>query len=94
MPCLQRRWSAPSGGDWALHRGGALFLEGVENVTVSGCHFRRLDGNALFLSRFTRGVTVARNEFAWIGDGAMATWGDTDAYDATDSTMGGKTYCQ
>ena len=32
---MDRRWSAPSGGDWSLHRGGAVFIEGAANVTVS-----------------------------------------------------------
>ena len=32
---MDPRWAAPSGGDWSLHRGGAVFFEGVENVTVS-----------------------------------------------------------
>ena len=80
---MDPRWSAPSGGDWALHRGGALFVEGAEGLTVDGCHFRRLDGNALFLSRYTRNVTVSRSAFEWIGDNAMATWGETEEYDAT-----------
>lgn len=39
-----------SGGDWSLHRGGSVFLEGTEHVTVNGCTFRRVDGNALFFS--------------------------------------------
>jgi hypothetical protein len=43
----------------------------------------RLDGNCVLLAGYTRGVHIARNEFAWIGDGAMATWGDTKDYDAT-----------
>lgn len=75
-------WGAPSGGDWSLHRGGAIFIEGAENVTVSACTFWRLDGNALFLSRYTRNILISKNEFGWIGDGAMATWGDTEDYDA------------
>lgn len=76
-------WSAPSGGDWALRRGGALFLEGAEGVTIEGCSFTRLDGNALFLSGYTRDVVIRKNDFSWIGEGAMATWGRTDRYDAT-----------
>lgn len=80
---MDPRWAPPSGGDWALHRGGALFIEGTERVAVDGCHFRRLDGNALFLSRYTRNVSISRSAFEWIGDSAMATWGETDRYDAT-----------
>lgn len=47
------------------------------------CHFRRLDGSGLFLSRYARNVTVQRCEFEWLGENAMATWGETDDYDAT-----------
>ena len=82
-PTYMSDWSPPSGGDWSLHRGGALFLEGVTNVTVSECVFHRLDGNALFLSRFARNVTVERSDFAWIGESAVASWGETAGYDAT-----------
>ena len=52
-------------------------------MTVSRCSFERLDGNAVFLSRRTRGVVLSENSFAWLGMNAMATWGDTDAFDAT-----------
>jgi len=78
------QWGAPSGGDWALHRGGAFHLEGTENVTFTDCQFRRLDGNAIFLGAYNRHTTVARSDFSWLGEGAMATWGDTiNGYDAT-----------
>mmetsp|Transcript_111 Transcript_111/g.256 ORF Transcript_111/g.256 Transcript_111/m.256 type:complete len:526 (+) Transcript_111:3-1580(+) len=76
-------WGAPSGGDWALRRGGAVFVEGAEEVQISDCTFTRLDGNAIFLSRYTRNVSIVNNEFSFIGEGAMATWGETQKYDAT-----------
>eukprot|EP00462_Mataza_sp_D1_P009108 CAMPEP_0175150124 /NCGR_PEP_ID=MMETSP0087-20121206/17670_1 /TAXON_ID=136419 /ORGANISM="Unknown Unknown, Strain D1" /LENGTH=775 /DNA_ID=CAMNT_0016435983 /DNA_START=250 /DNA_END=2577 /DNA_ORIENTATION=- len=71
-------WGVPSGGDWALHRGGAVLFEGVEDVSVHQCQFRQLDGNALFLSGYTRTVQVHNNSFSYIGDSAVATWGDTE----------------
>jgi hypothetical protein len=74
---MHDQWSAPSGGDWALHRGGAIFLENVQNVTIRNCHLFRLDGNAIFLSRRTRNVTIEQNRFEWLGESAIATWGDT-----------------
>jgi hypothetical protein len=79
------QWSAPSGGDWALHRGGAVHLEAVEHVSIIACNFTRLDGNAVMLGGYSRHVRIAESEFAWIGNGAVATWGDTvdDGYDAT-----------
>lgn len=71
----------PSGGDWSLQRSGALFFEGTEGLSISQCLFIRLDGNALFLSGYNRNATIEQNEFVWIGDSAMASWGyTTDNY--------------
>jgi hypothetical protein len=67
----------PSGGDWALQRMGGVFIEGAENVTIEQCLFTRLDGNALFLSGYVRGAVIQDNEFVWIGDSVMASWGYT-----------------
>ena len=67
----------PSGGDWALQRMGALFLEGTENTLVDSCIFERLDGNGIMISGYNRNVTIQKNEFAWIGDTAIASWGYT-----------------
>jgi len=29
-------FETPPGGDWAIHRGGMLFIDGAVNVTISG----------------------------------------------------------
>lgn len=76
-------WSVPSGGDWSIHRGGAIYMEDVSNIKIENCVFSRLDGNAIFLSRRTRDVLINRNSFQWIGESAVALWGDTDDFDAT-----------
>ena len=76
-------WGIPSGGDWALHRGGALFVEDAVGVVVDKCEFTLLDGNALFLSGRTRNVTISNSSFSYIGDNAMAAWGYTDALTAS-----------
>jgi hypothetical protein len=80
---MEDPWSAPSGGDWSLRRGGAIFVEGSSQVTIRGCHFFRLDGTAIFLSRRTRYITIECNHFEWLGENAIATWGNTNDYDAT-----------
>jgi hypothetical protein len=80
---MEDSWSAPSGGDWSLRRGGAVFIEDSSNITIHGCHFFRLDGTAIFLSRRTRNVTIECNHFEWLGENAIATWGDTEGFDAT-----------
>ena len=38
-------WGVPSGGDWGLYRGGAIFVEGAEDVTIQHNTLTRLDGN-------------------------------------------------
>ena len=67
----------PSGGDWALQRQGALFLQGTENCTIDSNLFTRLDGIGLFLSNYNRYTYILNNDFEWIGDSAMAAWGYT-----------------
>ena len=77
-------WGVPSGGDWGLYRGGALFFEGTEGCSVRHCSFVRVDNNALFLSGYNRNTLFADNEFVWLGLSAMAGWGYTDEMDGTD----------
>ena len=76
-------WGVPSGGDWALHRGGSVFMEGTHRTVVQGNLFRRVDGNALFLSGYNRDAVLDSNEFNFVGDTAMAAWGYTDEHDGT-----------
>jgi len=73
----------PSGGDWALRRDAAVFVEGAEDFALDGCVLERLDGNAVVLSGYNRRAQVTRNEFAWIGDTVIASWGKTTSADAT-----------
>jgi hypothetical protein len=69
----------PSGGDWALQKQGAITVVGTQSVTIADCLLTRLDGNAVFLGGFNRNTTIVRNEFSFIGDSAMAAWGDTSS---------------
>ena len=60
----------PSGGDWALQRSGAVFLQGTHGVTVDSNAMIRLDGNAVMLSAFNRATVISNNEVSWNGDTA------------------------
>jgi len=77
----------PSGGDWALQRTGAVFLENTDRCKIEWCLFRRLDGNALVISGYNRNTTVVNSEFNWIGDSAMVSWGYTNYIDGTDGNQ-------
>jgi hypothetical protein len=68
----------PSGGDWALERSGAVFLQGTREVTLHTCIFERLDGNAVMISGYNRNTTISESDFAFIGGTAIASWGYTN----------------
>jgi len=83
----------PSGGDWALERMGAIFVEGTRRLTLSNLSFFRVDGNAIMLSRYHRDAAVRGCDFKWLGGSAVALWGFTDELSdegvrGHDSTLG------
>jgi len=43
---------APSGGDWAIQRTGAITIQGTRNATISSSLFTRLDGLGVFIRCF------------------------------------------
>ena len=76
-------YEAPSGGDWAIHRGGAIFVEGVDGFLLQNCLFFSPGGNAVFLSNYIRNTVVEGSEFVYTGDSAIAAAGSTDLIDGT-----------
>ena len=68
----------PSGGDWSINRFAAVTVEGAEAFTITGCTFTRLDNAGVFLGGYTRDVVIADNEFAWLGESAVVSLGDTE----------------
>ena len=52
----------PSGGDWALQRTGAVFVQGTRSTLIDGCTFTKLDGNAVLISAYNRNATIQRSE--------------------------------
>ena len=67
----------PSGGDWGLQRSGAILIENSEDVVVDGNFFTRIDGNGISLNNYNRRAVFSNNDFSWVGDSAMASWGST-----------------
>lgn len=72
-------------GDWALERQGAVLLEGCEGCVIEGNRFHHLDSNAVMISGYNRATVIRNNEFVWLGQNAIASWGFLDG--ETDSTM-------
>ena len=54
-----------------------MLLQGTERVILESNLVTKCDGNGVFLSNYNRDVTIKDNEFAFIGDNAMAAFGST-----------------
>lgn len=76
-PTFMDAHGLPSGGDWALHRSGAIRVEGSERVLVDGISMTRVDGNAISINNYNRNLSVTNSELSWIGGTAIAAWGST-----------------
>ena len=81
------QFEVPSGGDWAVHRGGALLVQDAENVTLAGLVFDQVGGNAIVLSNHVAGSTVADNEVRFAGDSAVVSIGSTRLIDGSAPTF-------
>ena len=66
-------------GDWAIHRGGAIFLEGVENCSIEDCRFENLGGNGVFMSAYNRNNQVKNCLFVHTGESAVCFVGSPSA---------------
>ena len=79
-------------GDWAIHRGGAVYIEGAENCTVEDCSFEYLGGNGVFMSSYNRNNQVRACQFINVGESGVCfvgspkavrfyqTWDDSEIY--------------
>ena len=72
-------YEAVTSGDYSYHRGAAVFVEGAVAPRVHDCAFVRVDGNALFLSKYVRNASVTASEFAYTGDNGVTMIGTTAA---------------
>jgi hypothetical protein len=78
-------YEAPSGGDWSVHRGAAVFLQGAENISFSGMRFDQLEGNGVFFSNHVKHSEVVDCDFWRTGDSAVLAVGSTKLSNATAS---------
>jgi hypothetical protein len=68
----------PSLSDWAIHRGGTLFLEGARDCAIRDCFFDAVGGNAVFMSGYNRGNVVTGCTFTESGDSAICFVGSLE----------------
>lgn len=65
--------------DWAIYRGGAVFLDGVEDCVIADCDFNQVGGNAIFVSGYARRVKIERCHIWGAGANAIAFVGKPEA---------------
>ena len=82
---LLRPYEVPSGGDWSVHRGGAVYVEGSEACSLTHNRFTQLAGNALVVSDHNDALDVMWNEFVWLGESAIVLLGSVDGIDGVSS---------
>ena len=44
-PTFLDPYECPSGGDWSIHRGAALFVEGSRDITIEGLTFDQVSAD-------------------------------------------------
>eukprot|EP01084_Bolivina_argentea_P194695 334094_1 len=74
-------YEVPSGGDWSIHRGGAVFLQNTKNIGLISCTFLRNGGNDIFLSDYNYNINITGNNFLYSADSSIAIVGRVDLID-------------
>ena len=65
--------------DWTIYRGGAVFLDATENMTIKDCEFTNLGGNVIFVSGYNRNTKITGNHIHDSGASAISFVGDASA---------------
>ncbi len=65
--------------DWTIYRGGAVILDGTENVALRDCQFDQLGGNAVFISNYNRTALVDGCHIHDCGASGVCFVGNPDA---------------
>jgi hypothetical protein len=68
-------YEAPSLGDWTIHRGGSVFLEGTRDCGMINTFFDQVGGNGVFLNNYNSRTRIYGNRFAETGDSAICLVG-------------------
>lgn len=62
--------------DWAIYRGGAMLIQGAEQVQVANCNFESVGGNAIFLNNYNREVEISGCRIVNAGASGICIVGD------------------
>ena len=54
--CCDQPYESVSGGDWSLHRGGAVVIENATDATISNCVLDHPEGNGIVLNGYSERI--------------------------------------
>lgn len=66
-------------GDWAIHRGGAVYFLNSKNCSVCDFHIEQVGGNGLFVDGFNREIHISGCLIEETGDSAVCFVGNPKA---------------
>jgi hypothetical protein len=65
--------------DWTTYRGGAIFFNGAQDCTIEGATIDQVGGNAVFVDKYNRRITVKDSIISEAGANGVAFVGSPDA---------------
>ena len=74
-PTFFQPYSPAGMGDYTIHRGGAVFLEGAEDVTVDRCSLEGNSGNGFYVNCHARRVKLTNSRVTDIGESGICFTG-------------------
>ena len=79
-------YDVPSGGDWSVHRGGAVFATGSSGLILHHSLLTELGGNGVVLSDWNLNATITHNQCVWVGDSCVIAVGSAAGVDGVSRT--------
>jgi hypothetical protein len=65
--------------DWTTYRGGAIFFNGAEDCTINEATIDQVGGNAVFINKYNRRITISDSIISEAGANGVAFVGSPDA---------------
>ncbi len=65
--------------DWTTYRGGAIFFNGAEDCTIQDAAIDQVGGNAVFVNKYNRHITIRDSIISEAGANGVAFVGSPDA---------------
>ena len=65
--------------DWTVYRGGAVVFNGAVGCKITDCEFDQVGGNAIFINKYNRNLSIAGCYIHHVGANGIAFVGDPES---------------